>query len=346
MNNLPDIPASKNPALSNQIRDHLNDLTKPPGSLGRLEDLAHQYLLCKGSASAPLHKTELLVFAADHGITREGVSPYPAEVTFQMVQNMLAGGAAVTVLADECDMAYQVVDMGVAADFDDHPRLIKAKVDRGTASFLSGSAMSAQQCEQALSVGFRCAEDSTADLMCLGEMGIGNTSSASALYALLLEKDADATTGAGTGASGELLKKKTEVISASLERHRNNFSGSAIDALQRVGGFEIAAMTGCMIGCAARRIPVIIDGFIATAAALCATRINATAAEYFIYGHCSNEQYHQQALAELGAQPLLDLGMRLGEGSGAVLASSIVVQAVRCYHNMATFSGAGVSGKS
>jgi len=339
------IPLIKNDSIQSQVQAQLDDLTKPPGSLGFLEDLVMQYCLCRNDSKANLRSKELFVFAASHGITAEGVAPYPKEVTVQMVMNMLGGGAAVTVMSRQANMSYNVVDMGVDGDFDAHELLSHCKVAHGTVSFLSESAMTEKQCDQALQTGINLSRQVQSDIVAIGEMGIGNTSSASALYSLLFGKSALETVGRGTGSEGELLEKKRQTLDRAISFHRANWDGTAFDALQRVGGFEIAGMTGFCLGCAKKRIPVVVDGFIATAAALCAIKIHKNVKDYLFFGHVSDEQFHAFVLKELGVRPILSLNMRLGEGTGAVLATQIIEQALTCYHQMATFSSAGVSNR-
>lgn len=332
-----------NANLRNEIQLRLDSLTKPPGSLGVLEILVMRYCLCKGSVDAHINRKSICVFAGDHGIAAEGVAPYPREVTVQMVHNMLAGGAAVTVMCKTAGMDYRIVDMGVDDNFADHPFFINKKVAPGTRSFMQGDAMTKQECSSAVTAGIDVAYSLQCDIAAVGEMGIGNTSSASALYALILEKNGSDAVGAGTGATGAVLEQKRRIIDAAVQFHREQWDKTAEDALRRVGGFEIAGMTGYILGCAAKRIPVVVDGFIATAAALCAVKMNPAVVDYLFFGHVSNEQFHKTVLVEMGVTALLNLGMRLGEGTGAVLAVQIIEQALNCYHNMATFSSAGVT---
>lgn len=334
-----------NPGLREQVQRRLDDLTKPPGSLGMLEDLVLRYCLCSGMAQPSIDRKALCVFAADHGITAEGVSPYPAEVTAQMVENMLRGGAAVAVMCRHAGVAYRVVDMGVKADLTPHERLIDRKIAPGTASFLNGYAMSEQQVRSALEAGIALGKEEHCSVAGVGEMGIGNTSSASALCALLLDKSGKETAGAGTGTSGPALERKRHVIDAAVGFHRKQWDGTAEDALRRVGGFEIAGMTGYILGCAAGRIPVVIDGFIATASALCAMKTSPHVKDYLFFGHVSDEHFHRAVLDAVEARPVLDLGMRLGEGTGAILGMQVIEQALHCYREMATFSSAGVSNR-
>jgi nicotinate-nucleotide--dimethylbenzimidazole phosphoribosyltransferase len=339
------IEAVSNAELRNEIQLKLDMLTKPPGSLGVLEKLAMRYCLCKGKADACINRKSICVFAGDHGITAEGVAPYPKEVTVQMVLNMLAGGAAVTVMCKKAEIDYYIVDMGVDGIFDEHPLFINKKVDRGTKNFMQAAAMTEKECSTAVDAGIDVAQSLQCDIAAVGEMGIGNTSSASALCALLLGKEGSHAVGAGTGAAGSVLETKRRVVDAAVQFHRDQWDNTAEDALRRVGGFEIAGMTGYMLGCAARRIPVVIDGFIATTAALCAAKMQPAVLDYLFFGHVSDEQFHKNVLEEMGVSALLNLGMRLGEGTGAILAVQIIEQSLNCYHNMATFSSAGVSNR-
>lgn len=332
-----------NAILTKAIQARLDDLTKPQGSLGRLEEFVMQYCLCRGDAGANINKMDLFTFAADHGITNEAVAPFPREVTRQMVLNMCSGGAAVSVLCKNAGINYHVVDMGVDADFDVHPQLIQSKVSRGTVSFRNNSAMTASQCYQALETGIKLASSSDCDLAGIGEMGIGNSSPASALYSLLLDIDPDMTVGAGTGASGKLLENKKKVIRESVQYHKERWDRSAIDALTRVGGLEIAGMTGFCLGSALKRVPVAVDGFIASAAALVAIKMVPAIGDYLFFAHSSAESFHHGFLTMMGIRPVLSLDMRLGEGTGSALAMQIIRQALNCYHQMATFSSAGVS---
>jgi nicotinate-nucleotide--dimethylbenzimidazole phosphoribosyltransferase len=333
----------RNPVLEERIQARLDDLTKPPGSLGRLEDLVMQYCLCRKDENAGLNSMKIFTFAGDHGITEEGVSPFPQEVTVQMVANMAGGGAAISVLCAKAGIDYSVVDIGVKSDVPEMKNVLLKKVARGTRNFAKEPAMSREEARAALKVGIDCAAESEYDLLGVGEMGIGNTSSSSALYSLLLNVPASETTGAGTGAAGELLARKTEVIERSVAFHRGEWDGSGFDALCRLGGFEIAGMAGVMLGGADRGIPVVVDGFISTAAALVAMRMEPAVQDYLIFSHASAEKFHRDFFRRLDIEPVMDLKMRLGEGTGAALAMHIVWQAMNCYHGMATFSSAGVS---
>ncbi|WP_254063898.1 nicotinate-nucleotide--dimethylbenzimidazole phosphoribosyltransferase [Granulicella sp. S190] len=332
-----------------KARAHLDVLTKPLGSLGRLEDLAAQMVSIRQEAFAePLQKT-VYVFAADHGITAEGVSAYPSEVTRQMVLNFLAHGAAINVLAKLHGVEMSVVDVGVDADFDGIEGLLHRKVRRGSRNMLREPAMSEQELIEALDTGWKLAGDAKAKghtLTAVGEMGIGNTTAASAITALLTGKPIDRITGKGTGLSSEALQHKCRVIESVLRRHFGNAASApcdAFDVLRCVGGLEIAAMTGFILGAARNGIAVVVDGFISTAAAAIAFAISPQVRGYLFAGHQSEEPGHQALLEYIELSPILTLNMRLGEGTGAVLSMPIIESALCLYNQMATFKSAGVS---
>ena len=334
-----------NAKLEGEVRTHLDQLTKPPGSLGRLEEFALQYCLCRRNRSAVIGVMKLFTFAGDHGITEEGITPYPAEVTRQMVLNMAVGGAAVSVMCRTAGIEYAVVDVGVNGSFDALPRLIIRKVREGTRNFVTMPAMTPNECESAVKVGYDLAVSSSADLLGTGDMGIGNSSSASALYSLLLGADPTQTVGPGTGSYGALLEKKRMAIRKALAFHKKDWDGSPFDALRRVGGVELAAICGIALGGAAAGIPVVIDGFIASAGALVAILIAPNVRDYLFFSHVSAEPFHREFYTQQSIRPVLDLDMRLGEGTGAVLAMQIIQQSMMCYTNMATFQSAGVSNR-
>jgi nicotinate-nucleotide--dimethylbenzimidazole phosphoribosyltransferase len=329
--------------ISKSVTNHLNDLTKPVGSLGRLEEFVLQYNLCHNKVNAVCEDLQVYTFASDHGITNQQVCPYPKEVTYQMVMNMLAGGAAVSVLAKNSDIKSYVVDMGVDGVFKDHQLLIKKKIASGTKDFSVEPAMTLLQCEEAIQAGFDIAINSGADLLGIGEMGIGNTSSAAALYSLVLGVDSFKTVGAGTGSTGALLERKKLVIKDSVAMYSSKWENNPLFALRFVGGFEIAGMVGMILGGASKGIPVVVDGFISGAASLIATCLNSAVQNYLFYSHISAEKFHKEYIDSINIKPILDLSMRLGEGTGAVLAMQIIKQAMKCYHEMATFSGANIS---
>jgi nicotinate-nucleotide--dimethylbenzimidazole phosphoribosyltransferase len=262
-----------------------------------------------------------------------------------MVLNMVHGGAAVSVMCRKAGFGYTVVDMGVNYDFEEIPGLMRKKIKKGTNNSTEQPAMSRQECEQAVGAGYDIAMECTADLVGVGEMGIGNTSSASALYSLLFGKPASETTGTGAGSTGDLLQRKMNAVQKAVDLHQKEWDRTPFDALRRVGGFEIAGMSGMIIGCAAKRIPVAVDGFTASAAALVAMRMNQAIRDYLFFSHESSEKFHRDFFRHEGIRPILTLDMRLGEGTGAVLAMQLIVQALECYHAMATFSSAGVSEK-
>ena len=339
------VPPIQDQALQKGIQERLDRLTKPQGSLGRLEELALRFCLCRGRKDAEILRMKVFTFAGDHGVTEENITPYPSEVTYQMVMNMVGGGAAISVMCRKAGIACTVVDMGVKGLFPDRAGLVKRKIAEGTRNFRKEPAMTEEECMKALEAGYALAAETTEDLLGIGEMGIGNTSSASALYSLLLDLDPEETVGMGTGSAGPMLERKKRVIREALVRHKESWDKSPMDALRRVGGFEIAGMTGMLFGAASRRIPVVVDGFVASAAALIAMRARPGIRNYLFFAHASAEQYHERFLKNQGLRPILDLGMRLGEGTGSVLAMQILAQAMECYHRMATFESAGVAGK-
>jgi nicotinate-nucleotide--dimethylbenzimidazole phosphoribosyltransferase len=338
-------------AWRSKARARLDTLTKPLGSLGRLEDLAAQVVAIREARIAipngPIGKS-VYVFAADHGITAEGVSAYPREVTHQMVLNFLAQGAAVNVLARLHGVELHVVDVGVDADFHEMAGLLHHKVANGTRNMLHEAAMDDEQMAQALSVGARLAEEVEAAgqaLVAIGEMGIGNTTAASAITCALTGASPGLSTGRGTGLDSAAHKRKIQVVEQVLAKHFSNLTRplQPIDILRCVGGFEIAAMTGMVLAASRLKMAVVVDGFISTAAAALAVAIEPNTQGYLIAGHRSQEPGHALLLEHLNLNPVLTLDMRLGEGTGAVLAMSIVESAIYLYTQMATFTSAGVS---
>jgi nicotinate-nucleotide--dimethylbenzimidazole phosphoribosyltransferase len=329
-----------------EARTHLDMLTKPLGSLGRLEDLAAQlFVIRQGLLESPLRKA-VYVFAADHGITAEGVSAYPAEVTRQMVLNFLSGGAAINVLARLNQVEVSVVDIGVDADLSGHAGLAHYKVRRGSRNMLHEPAMTEEELTAALSAGLTLAESAFAkghNLIAVGEMGIGNTTAASVLTAALTGQPPNLVTGRGTGLDGEAYAHKCRIVEEVLDRHFAQPAGPR-EILRCAGGLEIAAMTGMILGAARRRIAIVMDGFISTAAAAIACAVAPAVRPYLFAGHRSQEPGHRVLLAHLEMEPILDLDMRLGEGTGAVLAMPILEAAMRLFLEMATFASAGVSG--
>ena len=328
---------------------HLDSLTKPLGSLGRLEEVAAQLVAWREQEHTSIDRKLVYVFAGDHGITDEGVSAYPREVTPQMVRNFLSGGAAINVLARQTNADVVVVDVGVDADFDDAPGLVKRKVRRGTRNFAREAAMTADEMNAAISVGMHLALEASAQghtLIALGEMGIGNTSAATAITAALTGHSVVELTGCGTGLDDERRLRKARIIDKALHLHFGDYISTtqeALEILRCVGGYEIAAIAGAILGAAARRVPVVIDGFICTAGAAIACALAPEARFGIIAGHLSQEPGHRVLLETMGITPVLQLDMRLGEGSGAVLTFPVIESAIRIYNEMATFASAGVS---
>ena len=324
-------------------------LTKPRGALGRLEPLGIRLAGIAGVCPPPVPAPAFVaVFAGDHGVLAQGVSPWPQEVTAQMVANFCAGGAAINVIARQTGARVVVVDVGVASLLEDAPGLLRRKVRPGTADFTTTTAMSVDEARDALDVGAEVAADLVAaGARCLvtGEMGIGNTTPAAALIAALTRRPAVEVTGRGTGVDDTTLARKVAVVEAGLTRHAIAIAAGPLDTLAALGGLEIAALTGFIVGGAAARVPVVVDGVIADAALLVAARMAPGVLPFCIAGHRSSEPGATAVLDHLGLDPLLDLGLRLGEGSGACLALPVVEAAARVLREMATFDSAGVSGK-
>jgi nicotinate-nucleotide--dimethylbenzimidazole phosphoribosyltransferase len=337
-------------AWREKARLHLDTLTKPLGSLGRLEDLAAQIVAIRREDFAKPFRKAVYIFAADHGISAEGVSAYPREVTHQMVLNFLAGGAAINVLARLHHVNLSVVDVGVDADFDiASSGLLDHKVAKGSRNMLHEAAMSDDGLLQAISVGVHLANsaaDAGENLIAIGEMGIGNTTSASALTCAITGSSANLVTGRGTGVIPTAHAHKIATVGAIVAKHFGNSSAttSPLEILRCVGGLEIAAMAGMMLGAAARQLTIVIDGFISTAAAAIAVALAPGVRGHLVAGHCSEEPGHAVLLSHLQLEPLLTLNMRLGEGTGAVLAMPMIESAMALYNEMATFASAGVSG--
>jgi len=326
-----------------RARERLDTLTKPLGSLGRLEDLAAQIVAIRQDAFAEPLRKAVYIFAADHGVTAEGVSAYPREVTHQMVLNFLAEGAAINVLAHLHQVALRVVDVGVDAVLPDHPALLSHKIARGSSNMLHGPAMSDEELARAFAVGELIAARAASagqNMIAIGEMGIGNTTSASAITCALTGAAAAIATGRGTGIQAAAHQHKIAVVDAVLRLHS---SRNPLEVLRCMGGLEIAAMTAAVIAAARRELIVVIDGFISTAAAALAAALAPHIRGYLIAGHRSNEPGHALLLKHLDLAPVLALDMRLGEGTGAVLAMPVLESALALYTQMATFASAGVS---
>lgn len=318
-------------------------LTKPPGSLGRLEVLGARLAAVQGTVRPQLGGGAVAVFAADHGVTAAGVSAYPRSVTAGMVKNFLAGGAAINALARSAGAALLVVDVGVDADFGPHPQLWQRKIARGTRNLLSGPAMTPAETEAACRVGVEAAQFLSAQggtLLAGGEMGIGNSTAAAALTAFFTGRTALEVTGRGTGVDDVGLARKRRVVEQALLKHRH--AATPLGALAALGGLEIAALTGFYLGAATTKTPVVLDGFIATAAALVAAALSPHARDYLFASHLSQEPGHRLQLGQLGLEPLFDLELRLGEGTGAVLAFGVLRGAAAALTEMATFAEAAL----
>jgi nicotinate-nucleotide--dimethylbenzimidazole phosphoribosyltransferase len=326
------------------LRARIDAKTKPLGALGRLEELALRLGLMQATTAPELRGGTVLVFAGDHGLAAEGVSPFPSAVTVQMVHNFLAGGAAINVFARQHGLALKVVDAGVASVLPAHATLVPANVRAGTRNALHEAALTADEVEQCLRRGSEIVHalaDAGTNAVLFGEMGIGNTSAASLLMSVLLDLPVGECTGLGAGHDAPGLARKVATLEAVRARHLG-VSG-AREALAAFGGCEIAMMTGAMLAAAERRMVIVNDGFIVSAALLCAARIEPRVLDYTVCAHGSAEQAHGRLLAALGARPLLDLGLRLGEGTGAALAWPLLVAACGFLREMATFESAGVS---
>ncbi len=331
-----------------QARDRQDRLTKPPGSLGRLEELSIQLAGIQGKSIPQIKHKAIIVMAGDHGVVAEKVGNWPQEVTAQMVDNFLRGGAGINVIARQAGARITVVDIGVASKLELNPQLLSRKVAPGTKNIALGPAMTNEQAMRAIETGIKLVNDEIAnglDIVGTGDMGIGNTTSSSAICAVMMERPVAEITGRGTGISDEQLAHKVEIIKRALSINRPD-PKQPLEVLAKVGGFEIGGLAGVMLGAAANRIPVVIDGFISGAAALIATGLAPELKDYLIAAHVSAEAGHRLLLKHLGLKPLLDLEMRLGEGTGAALGIFLSETAVRILAEMATFGEAGVSERS
>lgn len=330
-----------------QIRQ--SSLTKPAGSLGQLETIAEQFAAWQDTSHPKLDNVMIRIFAADHGVCAQNISAFPQEVTTQMVMNFLQGGAAISVLSEAAQADFAVVSMGLANSLPDmiSPKLIKQDVANGTADFTQTAAMTTEQMQQALAAGqaviqAQLKKTRNTQLFIGGEMGIGNTTSASAIYTVLLNITAREASGPGTGIDTAGVQHKANIIEKAIALHQPK---SADETLQKVGGFEIAALVGAYISAAQNGIPSLVDGFICTAAALIATQLNPSCRDWFMFAHQSAEPAHVLALNTLKAKPLLNIGMRLGEGSGAATALPLLQTALTLHNKMATFEEAAVAGQ-
>ncbi|WP_020410609.1 nicotinate-nucleotide--dimethylbenzimidazole phosphoribosyltransferase [Hahella ganghwensis] len=343
---LPEV-AAVNDEWDEKLRAAIDHKTKPLGALGQLETLALQIGRLQGTLRPSLVAPQILVFASDHGIAREGVSAYPQDVTWQMVYNFLGGGAAINVFSRQHGIAVRIIDVGVNHDFRNEPGLIQEKVGPGTASMLQGTAMSEDECITALQAGRRQAQavlNLGANVIGMGEMGIGNTSSAALIMSRILDLPLEECVGRGTGVDDEQYQRKLSILKQVADLHSD--ARTPMEVLTAMGGFEIAAMVGAMVESAAHGVLVLVDGFIASAAYLIASQLRPEIKHYAVFCHCSEEMGHRLMLSRLQAQPLLQIGMRLGEGSGCAVAYPLLQSAVIMLTDMASFSEAGVSEKA
>ena len=332
------------PKLMDKAQERLDTLTKPKDSLGRLEEFARRMVAITGNLRPAIKKKIIFTFAADHGVADEGVSAFPREVTGQMVLNFLRGGAGINVLARHAGAEVKVVDIGVDHEFDRAGGLIKMKVVNGTANMRNGPAMTREETVKCIEAGISLADEHGGPgvIFGTGEMGIANTTPASAIVSAFTGARVEEVTGRGTGIDDRAYKRKVAVIEDALKVNRPDPS-DPLGVLSKVGGAEIAGIAGLVIGAAANRTPVVVDGFISTAGALCACRMNPAAADYIFASHNSVEKGHRIILEQMGLAPILDLNLRLGEGTGAALAITLIEAGLKIYNEMATFGEAGVS---
>ncbi|OWY31010.1 nicotinate-nucleotide--dimethylbenzimidazole phosphoribosyltransferase [Herbaspirillum robiniae] len=341
---IPAIPFIHDAGLAAALERRINDKTKPQGSLGVLERLARQIGLIQRSEHPAVARPAIVVCAGDHGVTAEGVSAYPQSVTWQMVENFLAGGAAINVFAQQNGCALHIVDTGVNHDFGARAGLVDCKVAPGTRNFCEQPAMTQEQCERALQSGMQFAASLDCDVLGFGEMGIGNTTAAAAIMAAITGAPARDCVGAGTGLDEAGIARKREVVERALQRHANAREPLAV--LAAFGGFEIAFIAGAMLGGAQLRKVLLVDGFIVTSALLVAAALQPALLDYCVFSHCSDEAGHRRMLDHLKARPLMQLDLRLGEGTGSALALPLLRSATAFLERMATFSSASVSGKN
>ncbi len=332
--------------MMNRVRQYQDQLTKPTGSLGRLEELSIQVAGITGELTPDVSRKAAVIFASDHGVTEENISAYPKVVTQQMVLNFVNGGAASTVIARQVGAEIKIIDIGVDGDVG-FPGVDVRKVKRGTDNFCAGEAMTRNEAIEALEIGIEVAEMMIQDgvrMFATGEKGIGNTTASSAIVSLLTGCDAKEAVGPGTGLNQEGVQRKIDVVERGIKLNQPD-PNDGLDVLAKVGGLDIAGMAGLILGCAANRVLVVVDGFISTAAALVAWKLAPESTAYMIPSHCSAEPGHRRSLETLGLTPIFDLKMRLGEASGAMLAFQFVETAVRIVREMATFETAGVSNR-
>ncbi len=330
-----------------QAEQHQLQLTKPTGALGDLEQIAITLASLQSNAHPQVSHPWIAIFAGDHGVVEENISAYPQAVTRQMLQNFTTGGAAISVLAKYHEAHLQVIDCGTVGEAYEYAGVERHCIRAGTANFAKQAAMTADECRAALELGKKSVDTAKADgadIYIAGEMGIGNTCSASALACLLLNDTAEQLTGVGTGIGADQLRHKIEVIEKAIELHHKHVVGDVFKTLCAVGGLEIAAITGAYIRCAQVGLPIIVDGFISSVAALCAVRMSPKVRDWMLFGHQSAEYGHLRILQELNADPILKMNLRLGEGSGAGTALALVKMACVLHNQMATFAQAAVTG--
>ncbi|NIR47486.1 nicotinate-nucleotide--dimethylbenzimidazole phosphoribosyltransferase [candidate division KSB1 bacterium] len=348
MHELKDIFKHISPIDSKYIKlaqQHLDQLTKPKRSLGRLEDIACQVVAITENLKPSVDKKVIFVFAADHGIATEGVSAYPPDVTAQMVRNFLRGGAGINVLARHIGAEVRVIDIGVDYDFESLQGLHPGKIRKGTRNMLNGPAMTHEEAFAAIQVGLevaKLAKKENVNVVGAGEMGIGNTTASSAILSVVIDCEEELVTGFGAGLTSEQRQHKVDIIKRAIEVNRDRLT-DPLSVLAALGGFEIAGLCGFILGCAKERLPVAVDGFISSVAALVAVELHPTVKDYLFFSHLSNEQGHTSLLNHLNVVPLLNLAMGLGEGTGAALAMHLVEGAIKLYNEMATFDEAQVS---
>jgi len=336
-----------NSEIMEQAKAHQDNLTKPKGSLGRLEELAVKICGIRGELHPKLSKKRVVVFAGDHGVVSQGVSAYPKEVTSQMIYNFLNQGAGINAIASAVGAEVEVVDIGVDYDFPDLPGLVKRKIRKGARDFTQEPALTMEETIQAIEVGIeriKKAKQEGVDIIAGGDMGIGNTTSASLLFCAYLGLKPEQVVGSGTGLAPDKIKHKIKVVEKALKLHQEVFS-DPLKTLASLGGLEIAGLAGLFLGAGEERMVVLVDGFIATAGALSAIKLCPMTSEHLIFSHLSEEAGHKLVLEKISVNPLLDLKMRLGEGTGACLAMGIIDSALACHNKMATFTTAKVSEK-
>lgn len=344
------LEACKNPSTiaKQQAEQRQLQLTKPTGSLSTLENVAVQLASLQDQAKPNVDFPWICIFAGDHGVMEENISAYPQAVTRQMLQNFTTGGACISVIAKEYNAKLQVIDCGSVGEPYEYQGVERHCIAQGTANFAKTVAMNEAQCQAAMQLGKNSVDQAfaqNASIYVAGEMGIGNTCSASAVACFLLNESAEKLTGVGTGIRAEQLQHKKNIIDQAIKLHQDYVSGDVFKALCAVGGLEIAAMAGAYIRCAQVGLPMVVDGFISSVAALIAVRLNPQVREWMLFGHQSAEFGHQRLLAELNAEPLLKLNLRLGEGSGAGAALGVIKLACSLHNHMATFAEAAVIGE-